>query len=164
MSSGEVAFMIASVDALLIAEPTVESRPILDADLPAVAQLMLDATTALPGHETTLEGAMAKISALLAGETVEPRRDTWLGVWEGYGAPVSVILSGTWRGMPCITHVLTVPAARNRGYASSLVREVAQVVEASGGTHVGLKLAPDNPSTHLLRELGFVEMFTPADL
>lgn len=162
--SSERAFLIASVDALLIAEPTVESRAITDGEFKDVAQLVLEAYPGSPGKVRTLEVAVARLEQLHAGETGEPRRDAWRGIWEGSGPPVSIILCTTWRGMPYIAQLATAPAARERGFASSLVREFAQQVSAEGGTHIGLMLKHGNPSMSLFRELGFVEMFTPAGL
>lgn len=160
----ERTFLIADVNALLIAEPTIESRPILDTDLRDVAQTLVDASSATPGREMTLDVANAHIMQLLAGSNGDPHRPTWLGVWEGSGPPVSVVLCTMWRGMPYLASVATVPTVQNRGYASSLVREVAAVFEAGGDTHVGLSLDRDNPAMHLFNELGFKEMFSTASL
>lgn len=162
--SSERVFLIAPVEAILIAEPTVESRPISDADIPDVAQLVVDAATGSPGLELTLDESRAKLDDLLSGSNGEPRRDAWLGVWEGYGTPVSAIMCTNWRGMPYIAQILTQPSSRGRGYASSLVRQATAIIEADGGTHVGLALEPGSPATDLFRELGFKEMFTPAGL
>ena len=160
----ERTFLIAEVESLLIAEPTVESRPILDTDLRDVAQTLVDASATTPGHEITLDTANAMIMDLMAGSTGEPNRATWLGVWEGSGPPVSVVLCTTWRGMPYVAMVASSPQVQNRGYASSLVREVAATFEASGDTHVGLSLELGNPAVHLFNELGFKEMFSTASL
>lgn len=162
--SSERAFLIAPVDAVLVAEPIVESRPIADAEIRDVAQLVLDSYAGAPGTEKTLESSLAKLERLLAGELGEPRRDCWRGIWEGSGPPVSVIACTTWRGMPYIAQIATAPSSRQQGYASSLVREFALAVQAEGGTHIGLMLKHGNEAMHLFRELGFVEMFTPAGL
>lgn len=161
--STERVFLVAAVDAILIAEPTVESRLIRDDEVRDVAQLIVDAYIAMPGHAQTIIEAQAIMDDLLAQQMGEPRRDAWLGVWEGYGRPVSAILCTTWRGMPYIAHVLTAPAVRGRGYGSSLVREAAQVFKKSGATHVGVTLVRESPYSDLFRELGFVEMFSTVD-
>ena len=161
--SSERVFLVAATDAILIAEPTIESRPILDAELRDVAQLLVDAYIGQPGQPQTIDEAQGTLDALLAGSVGEPRRDAWLGVWEGYGRPDSAILCTTWRGMPFIAHVLTAPAARGRGYASSLVREAAMLFSTSGATHVGVTLDRESPYSDLFRELGFVEMFSTVD-
>ena len=156
-------FLIAAVDSVLIALPTVDSRPILDEDLRDVAQLFVEASGGGTGPELTLEQAEAKLAGISGGENGEPRRDAWLGIWEGPGVPVSAILCTTWRGMPFIAHVVTSQKVRERGYASSLVRDAASVFAASGNTHIGVSLVHMSPAIHLFRELGFVEMFSTAN-
>jgi len=160
----ERAFLVAEMNSLLIAEPTVESRPILDTDLRDVAQTLVDASNGIPGNEMTLDLASAMIMELMSGSTGDPHRPTWLGVWEGSGPPVSVVLCTLWRGMPFIATVASAPAVQNRGYASSLVREAAAIFHANGDTHVGLSLDRGNPAMHLFNELGFKEMFSAASL
>ena len=161
--SSERVFLVAEIAAILIAEPTIESRVIKDDEVAGVAQLIVDAYIGLAGHPQTLDEAKAVTDSLLAGNSGEPRRDAWLGVWEGYGRPDSAILCTTWRGMPFIAHVLSAPAVRGRGYASSLVREAAAIFAKSGATHVGVTLDRESPYTDLFRELGFVEMFSTVD-
>jgi GNAT superfamily N-acetyltransferase len=158
--AAERAFLIAPVDAMLIAEPTAESRAVIDDDLTGLANLWIDAYM----NATTIDTVSAEITALLAGEQGEPWRDAWLGIWEGGGPPVAAILCTRWRGMPYVAQVLTAPSARNQGYASSLMRQFAAIAKANGDTHVGIMLKHGNPAMGLLAELGFVEMFTPAGL
>lgn len=162
MSSERVVF-VAPVGTVLIAEPTVESRVIADADLADVAQLLVEASVGRIGYELSLDEATAKVDLLLSGGIGEPRRDAWLGVWEGPGLPVSVILCTAWRGMPFIAEVASAMAVRERGYASSLVRDAARVFADAGETHIGVGLERGSSAMHLFRELGFVEMFSTAD-
>ena len=157
---GDRAFLVAAIDAILIAEPTVESQLIADDQLASVAQLIVDAYAGVHGETKTLDDATTMVADIIGGSVGEPRRDAWLGVWEGYGLPVSAILCTTWRGMPFIAHVLTAPAARGRGNASSLVREAAAAFASTGATHVGVALDRDSAFADLFRELGFVEMFS----
>jgi hypothetical protein len=105
--TSERAFLIAPVEALLIAEPTVESRKITDEDLVDVAQTIVDASSDLVGYEINLERANGIIGELLAGSNGEPRRDAWRGIWEGDGPPVALLLCTTWRGMPYIATAAT---------------------------------------------------------
>jgi hypothetical protein len=161
--STERVVLIAPVDTVLMAEPTVESRLIADAELRDVAQLLVEASTGMPGNELTLDEAEGRLEALRTGSTGEPRRDAWLGIWEGPGIPVSAILCTTWRGMPFIANVASAIAVRERGYASSLVRDAVTVFESTGATHVGISLDRESPAMHLFRELGFVEMFSTVD-
>jgi GNAT superfamily N-acetyltransferase len=159
--ASERAFLIASVDAMLIAEPTEESRVITEDDLHGLANLWIDAYMK---DATTIDAVKAEITGLLAGETGEAWRDAWLGIWEGSGPPVAAILCTRWRGMPYVAQVITAPSSRNQGYASSLMRQFAQLAQANGDTHVGIMLKHGNPAMGLVAELGFVEMFTPAGL
>ena len=152
--------LIAPVETVLFADPTIEARVIADAELRDVAQLLVEASKGIPGGEIGLEEAVSVVAGLAGGAQGEPRRDAWLGIWEGPGLPVSAILCTTWRGMPFITHVATAAAVRERGYASSLVRSAASVFEAAAATHVGISLDRDSSAMHLFRELGFVEMFS----
>lgn len=161
--TSERVFLIAPVDTVLIAEPTVDSRPIADADLRDVAQLIVEASIGLPGRELTLDEATARITELSTGVFGEPRRDAWLGIWEGPGIPVSAILCTTWRGMPFIANIVTAVAVRERGFASSLVRAAVTAFNDTGATHVGVSLDRESPAISLFHELGFVEMFSTAD-
>jgi len=162
--SSERIFLMAPVDVVLIAEPTVESRAIADSELRDVAQLVLDAYSGAPGEQKTLEEGLAKIDSLMAGDIGSPRRECSRAVWVGSGPPVSAILCTTWRGMPYIAQLVTAPTSREQGYGSSLVREFAATVRNEGGTHIGLMLKEDNEAMSLFTELGFVQMFTPAGL
>lgn len=162
--SSERIFLIAPVDHILIAEPTEQSRVIEGSELRDVAQLVLDAYAGDMSKARTLESCLEKIEAMRSGELGAPLVDSWRGIWEGSGPPVSAILCTTWRGMPYIAQLVTAPRSRQQGYASSLVREFAMSVQAAGGTHIGLMLKPQNDAMNLMRELGFVEMFTPAGL
>lgn len=158
--AGERAFFVASIDAVLFAEPTIGSQVITDDQLPAVAQLIVDAYAGIHGETKSIDDANAMITEMLDGTLGEPRRDTWLAVWEGYGLPVSAIMCTAWRGMPFIAHVLTAPSVRGRGYASSLVREASAIFAKTGATHIGITLDRDSAFSDLFRELGFVEMFS----
>ena len=157
------AFLIAPTASLLIADPTVESRMITDDDLPGLAQLFIDAYAGSVDDEgESLDDARATIGALLQGTRGEPRREAWLGVYEDDGAPIAAMLCTTWRGMPFIAHVMTQPSYRERGYATSLIREFAAQVDGAGGTAIALAVSRANPAITLCQELGFQELFSPA--
>src|SRR4051794_8213442 len=100
----ERVFLIAPIESILFAEPTVESRLITDGDARDLAQLMVDAYSTALADGILFETAQAEVLSLLAGNMGEPRRDAWLGIWEVYGPPTSAILCTTWRGMPYIAH------------------------------------------------------------
>ncbi len=161
----ERAFLIAPVEAILVAEPTADSRVISSADLRDVAHLWLDAYPADASESRTIETVTEELDAIFGGEHGVVWPEACLGIWEAPSAPpVSSILCTRWRGMPYLAQVITAPSSRNRGYASSLIREFAAIAQAGGDTHVGLMLKQDNPAINLMTELGFVEMFTPAGL
>ena len=156
------AFLIAQTSTVLFAEPSHEARVIDDADFGDLAQLFIDAyTDSVDDLGGTLEDANAAIQKMLEGENGEPIRAAWLGIWEGDGPPVSAILCSTWRGIPVVAHVMTKPSHRQRGYASSLIREAATIVESTGGSAMGLTVTRSNPAMHLCHELGFAELVVP---
>ncbi len=157
------AFLIAQTSAVLFAEPTEEARVIGDDDLGDLAQLFIDAyTNSVDDLGGTLDDAKAAIQKMLDGEHGEPLRAAWLGIWEGSGPPVSAILCSTWRGIPVVAHVMTKPSHRERGYASSLIRQAAAIVQSSGGSAMGLTVTRSNPAMHLCQELGFAELVVPS--
>ncbi|MGV8885533.1 MAG: GNAT family N-acetyltransferase [Microbacteriaceae bacterium] len=157
------AFLIAPTASLLIADPTAESREITDDDLPGLAQLFIDAYAGSVDDEgQSLDDARAAIGALLQGAHGQPRREAWLGVFEDEGPLLAAMLCTTWKGMPFVAHLLTQPSCRERGHATSLIRQFAQQVDATGGTAIGMMVTRANPATHLLDELGFQELFSPS--
>jgi GNAT superfamily N-acetyltransferase len=157
------AFLIAQTSTVLFAEPTHEARVIGDIDFGDLAQLFIDGyTDSVDDLGGTLGDAHVAIKKLLDGENGEPLRGAWLGIWEGDGPPVSAILCTTWRGIPVVAHVMTKPSHRQRGYASSLIREVATIVESGGGSAMGITVTRSNPAMHLCRELGFAELVVPS--
>ena len=163
MTTRDRAFLIAPIATLRIADPAVESRRITNDDFAELAQLFLDAYAGSVDDEgETLDDAQAEIRRLLNGDSGEPRRTEWRGIYADDGALVSVILCTTYKSIPFIAHVLTQPSFRERGYATSLIREVAASVDAAGGTAIGLMVTRENPAVQLYRELGFAEMFSPS--
>jgi GNAT superfamily N-acetyltransferase len=159
------AFLIAQTDTILIAEPIMQSRLIYVQDLDDLAQLFLNAYAgSVDELARTVEEAKAIIGSLSRGYLGEPLRDAWLGIYEGSGPPVAAILCTTWRGIPLVAHVVTEPAYRGRGYASSLIRDAALVVEADGGDALSILVNRQSPALRLLGELGFSEIVAPAGI
>ena len=157
------AFLIAPTASLLIADPTAESRVLTDADLQELAQLFIDAYAgSVDDDGEALDDARAEIGALLQGTYGVPRRESWLGIFDDEGPPLAAILCTTWKGMPFIAQVMTQPSYRERGYATSLIREFAAQVDATGGTAIGLMVTRTNTALDLFEELGFQELFSPA--
>ena len=157
------AFLIAPTASLLIADPTAESRVLTDDDLPGLAQIFIDAYAgSVDDDGESLDDARTEIGALLQGAHGEPRRESWRGIFDDDGPPLAVILCTTWKGMPFIPYVITQPSYRERGFATSLIREFAAQVAEQGGTAIGLTVTRTNPAMHLYEELGFEELLSPA--
>ena len=156
------AFLIARTEALLIAEPSVDSFRLRDADLPGLKQLFVDAY-AEEGHTgfATVAAATERIDSLLNGDLGRPWAEAWLGIFDGDGPPVAAIVCTRWRGMPFIANVITTPHYRGRGYGSSLIREVAELAAHGGDSAVAITVQRDSPSLRLMLELGFEELMSP---
>lgn len=156
------AFLIARTEALLIAEPSVDSFRLRDKDLPGLKQLFIDAySEERDSGLSTVAAATERVDSLLAGELGRPWAAAWLGIFDGEGPPVAAVVCTRWRGMPFIANVLTKPHYRGRGYASSLIREVAELAEHQGDTAVAITVKRDSPGIRLLVELGFEELMSP---
>ena len=150
------AFLVAPIEAVLAGEPVIESRRVERTDLPGLAQLYVDAHRGLlPDADVTIEAAGLEIIALLNGSMGEPLEAGWLAVFEGWGAPLSAVLCTAVDEMPVIVELLTAPAYRNRGFASSLVRDAARIFQADGATEIGIMSEGAAQSAYLLEELGF---------
>jgi ribosomal protein S18 acetylase RimI-like enzyme len=158
------AFLLARTSTLLIAEPTIQSRLIYLEDLDDLAQLFLNAYAGSVDEVAGLDDAKAAIGYVSRGYLGEPLRDAWLGIYEGFGPPLSAILCTTWRGIPLFAHLVTDPGHRGRGYATSLIRDVARVIEADGGDALATLVTRQSASIHLYRELGFEEIVAPTGI
>ena len=143
--------LTAHVYTLLLGEPVIESRLMTEADLPDLAQLFADSVG------VTVAEARNDLSTYLSGLFGAPMWGLWRGIFEGQPVPVSAVLYTMMNGMPVIVELLTDPAYRNRGLASSIVRETALELQATGVKTVGVIVKRRSPSKLLLEELGFVE-------
>jgi ribosomal protein S18 acetylase RimI-like enzyme len=151
-------FLVAPIEAVLAGDPVIESRRIERTDLPGLAQLYVDAHRGLlPDEDVTIEAAGLELIALLNGSMGEPLEAGWLAIFEGWGAPLSAILCTAVGEMPVIVELLTDPAYRNRGFASSLVRDAARIFQADGATQIGIVTEGESAAAYLLDELGFSE-------
>ena len=156
------AFLIARTDALLIAEPAFDAERLRDKDLPGLKQLFIDGFGDQPSSGlSTVAAASERVDHLLAGELGQPWAAAWLGIFEGYGPPVSAIVCTRWRRMPFIANLVTAPGHRRRGYATSLIREVASLAEQQGDQAIAMTIKRDSPGANLLAELGFSELNSP---
>lgn len=161
MSSSR-AFLLAPLSHLLIAEPTAETRAVFEPEIPELAQLYIDAyRNSVDDEGLSVADARARLSGLAAGGAGEPLRDAWLAAYDGCETPVAAILCTEWRGTPFIAELMTTPTYRNRGLATSLIRQAASVVESAGGSMLGIMVSRENPALSLYGELGFSELVTP---
>jgi ribosomal protein S18 acetylase RimI-like enzyme len=147
--------LTAHVDALLLGEPVIESRLMTEDDLPGLAQLFADSVS------VGVAEARDDLNSYAAGMFGAPMWGLWRGIFEGQPVPVSAVLYSMMNGMPVIVELLTAPAYRNRGHASSIVRETAVQLKANGVERIGVIVKPNSPSKFLLEELGFVETLEP---
>jgi GNAT superfamily N-acetyltransferase len=143
--------LTAHVDTLLLGEPVIESRLIAEADLDGLAQLYADSVS------VSVAEARGDINTYVGGLFGAPMWGLWRAVFEGQPVPVSAILYTMMNGLPVIVELLTAPTYRNRGHASSIVRETAVDLKATGVERIGVLVKPRSPSKFLLEELGFVE-------
>jgi len=157
------AFLIAPVSSLLIAEPSVESQLVTEANVPELAQLYIDAyRNSVDDVGLSVQDARGRLSGLAAGGAGELLPGGWRAIYAGSPTPVSAILCTEWRGTPFIAELMTLPAHRNRGFASSLIREVALSVAARGGSAIGVMVHRENAALALCAELGFQELVVPS--
>jgi GNAT superfamily N-acetyltransferase len=153
-------FLLARVSSLLIADPSVEARRIRGDDLDPVAQLFADASVG----QTSVTHARELMDELALGLRGDPWPRAWLGIWDGGSVPLAAIVCTRWMGVPYVAHIATAPTAQRRGYASSLIRQVAMVADADGDTALGGVVERDSSSMGLYLELGFDEIPAPAGL
>ena len=153
-------FLRARTSALLIGDPIIESRRIVGKDIDGLAQLFADASMGV----VTVADARAQLDDLALGRWGEPWVEAWFGVYEGGDVPVAAIVCTRWSGMPCVAHIATAPTAQRRGYASSLIRQVARLADDAGDTALGGVVQRDSASMGLYLELGFDEIDTPVSL
>lgn len=147
--------LTAHVDVLLLGEPVIDSRLMTESDLPGLAQLFADSVGVSVGE------ARDDLNTYVAGLFGAPMWGLWRGIFEGQPVPVSAVLYTMMNGMPVIVELLTAPAYRNRGHASSVIRETAVELKGSGVETIGVIVKPRSPSKLLLEELGFVEALEP---
>jgi len=161
--SAKRAFLIAPVASLLIAEPSTQSQPISEANVPELAQLYVDAyRNSVEDIGLSVQDARARLGGLAAGGAGELLPGGWRAIYAGSPTPVSAILCTEWRGTPFIAELMTLPAHRNRGFASSLIREVALSVARRGRSAIGVMVHRDDGALALCAELGFRELVVPS--
>jgi len=159
------AFLIAPVGTLTFGVPTVPSRQLALDDRSGLMQLLISASAREGDNAAeTVHEATAKVSVLLRGEIGQIWAKGSRGIYDASNAPVAAVVCTLWGGMPIIAYLLTAPGCRERGYASSLVREIAYLADVHGYSSVGILVPPESTSIKLLNELGFEELVAPEGL
>ena len=137
-------------------------EPIQDADLAAVAHLMVDGYRDTIDFEgETDDDALEELRGAIAGANGPVIPAGWLLVRSADGAPAAAIAVVRWLDMPFISYVFTAAAEKGRGFAGALIRRVAADLAASGEQELVLFVTVGNPARSLYERLGFVEADDP---
>lgn len=138
-------------------EPRGGMRAVTHDDIPALAQLMLDAYRgAIDDEGETLADALAYVRGTFAGEQSGRMLEPCSFVIEEQGMPLGAILVTEWEGAPLVANVMTAPQARNQGMATVLLRQAMNALLAHGYTELYLFVTEGNsPAQHVYQALGF---------
>jgi RimJ/RimL family protein N-acetyltransferase len=140
----------------------VRLRGLQPGDVPALAELMLDAYRGTIDDEgETLEDALNEVKAFLAGERGgKPYPDLSILCFAG-DRLVSACLVGEWqsRRQPIIAYLLTLPTWKRRGLARLALMSALQALKEQGYTQVRAVITRGNvPSEQLFTSLGFTRV------
>ena len=93
-------------------------------------------------------------------ERWEEQQARWYQYYLGYlnGEPVSGAYVSLWERVPTIYGVATLPAARQRGVAGQVLRELVHATLLSGYNWTCLYVTLGNPAENLYRSLGFTAL------
>lgn len=139
------------------------ARAVTDDDLERLPALLVEAYRGtVDDRGETEDDARAELQHLLAGRSGPPMRDAWLVIEDGSGGLAAAALTTMWWGTPFLCFVVTAPAHRGTGLATSLIRRVAAVVLARGEQELGLIVTSGNPAEALYARIGFVERPRPS--
>jgi len=143
-------------------EPRWSLRAVTHDDIPAVAQLMLDAYRGTIDDEgETLADALAYVQGTFAGEQSGRMLELCSFVIEKDGKPLGAILISEWEEAPLVANVLTAPQARNQGMATVLLRQAMNALLARSYTELYLFVTEGNgPAQHVYQALGFTVIET----
>ena len=135
---------------------------IQDADLPAVAHLMVDGYRGTIDFEgETDDDALDELRGAVAGGNGETIRDAWLMARTAEGEPAAALATVRWLGMPFISYVFTAASQKRRGHAGALIQQAAVLLAQAGETELVLFVTVGNPARSLYESLGFVEADDP---
>lgn len=134
-------------------------RPLVRDDIPALAQMYLDAYE--PAAVSTLEEATSEIVSAFDGEWGQLWPEASPGAWFG-GQLVCVVQTvrrPAWdpqMNCPWLIEVMTDHASRRRGLARALIVAACRAVDLAGEPRVGLTVDDDNrAAVALYVSLGF---------
>jgi GNAT superfamily N-acetyltransferase len=139
--------------------PGVSVRPLVRDDIPALAQVYLDAYE--PAVVSTLEAAASEMTSAFDGEWGPLWPEASLGAWLGgqLVCLVQTVRRPAWDpdvACPWLIEVSTVKASRRRGLARALVVAAFRAIDVAGEPRVGLTVDEDNlPAATLYASLGF---------
>jgi pimeloyl-ACP methyl ester carboxylesterase/GNAT superfamily N-acetyltransferase len=138
-------------------------RPVTNSDIPALAQLILDAYAGTIDDEgETLDEALQAIQDTFAdAPTTGKLLPMCSFVIEEGGRALACTLVTLWRAQPLLAYVMTHPAAQGRGMARFLIRKSIEALLAHDYHELTLFVTKGNsPAEHLYATLGFEPQWT----
>jgi GNAT superfamily N-acetyltransferase len=137
-------------------------EPIQDAELPAVAHLMVDGyRDTIDFEDETDDDALDELQGAIDGANGPIIRAAWLMARNPEGRPAAAIAVVRWRDLPFISYVFTAAADKGRGYARALIQRVGADLAAAGERELVLFVTVGNPARSLYERLGFAEAVDP---
>jgi pimeloyl-ACP methyl ester carboxylesterase/GNAT superfamily N-acetyltransferase len=138
-------------------------RPVTADDIPALAQLVLDAYAGTIDDEgETLDGALRAIQDTFAGTPTSGRLLPMCSFFiEEGGRALACTLVTVWHAQPLLAYVMTYPAAQGRGMGRYLICKSIEALLAQGYHELTLFVTKGNlPAQHLYDTLGFEPQWT----
>jgi pimeloyl-ACP methyl ester carboxylesterase/GNAT superfamily N-acetyltransferase len=138
-------------------------RPVTTDDIPALAQLVLDAYAGTIDDEgETLDEALQAMRDTFAGTSTWGKLlHTCSYVIEEGGQALACTLVTAWHTQPLLAYVMTHPAAQRRGMGRFLIRKSIEALLAQSYRELTLFVTKGNlPAQHLYDTLGFEYQWT----
>lgn len=136
-------------------------RAITPSDIPALAQLVLDAYKGTIDDEgQTLDEALQAIQDTFAGTSGRLLNECSF-VIEERGQALACTIVTLWHQQPLLAYVMTHPAAQSRGMGRFLIQKSIESLLAQGYHELSLFVTKGNlPAQHLYDMLGFQTLWT----
>jgi pimeloyl-ACP methyl ester carboxylesterase len=136
-------------------------RPITTDDIPALAQLVLDAYKGTIDDEgETPDEALQAIQDTFAGTSGELLNSCSF-VIEEHGQALACTIVTLWREQPLLAYVMTHPTVKNQGMGRFLIQKSMESLLAQGQQDLSLFVTKGNlPAQHLYATLGFQTLWT----